>query len=189
LLVEANIELADCDAIAYGHGPGSFTGLRIAAAMAQGLALGANLPVIGISSLRVLAQTGLDELEVEHRIDYKYILVASDARIQEVYWGCYKAVATELAAPVIDDQLSAPELVSLPQNVPASNCYGVGNAWYIYKDALEYLSMQLAKIIAVEYPSAAALVKLAKEAFLQGKLLRPEEAVPVYLRDRVTHSK
>lgn len=177
LLEECGISLSACDAIAFGCGPGSFTGLRIAAAVAQGLALGANLPLISVSSLEILAQTAKEKFS-EALPPGSTILVMVDARIKEVYWGTYEVTETGLVKAQIADKLNAP--TDIPQSL---STMVVGNAIEHYKNELEYF-IPFSK--DVFYPQADALVQIAIQDFIHKKFVTPEKALPVYLRDKVT---
>lgn len=185
LFADEGLSLNDCDVITFGRGPGSFTGLRIAASVTQAFAFGAELPVIPLSSLQVLAQTTFDELDC----DEKYVLVAIDARKQEVYWACYH-VKAGLLTPIIDEQLSRPDEVALPPGVLGNCCYVAGNAWRVYQEALQAVYQQCKKPeLLIEYPEASSMLRLAKHAFLKGEAVTAEQALPIYLRDRVVDTK
>ena len=175
LLAEADLALAQLDAIAFGCGPGSFTGLRLAAGVTQGLAFGADLPVIPISSLQVLAQTAYRELHVTQ------VISALDARMQEVYWGAYQ-FDDNLMIAVIPDSLCQPANVSMPE---IGNWVGVGDAWLTY----ELLGSKSNNIGPEVYPHARDLLTLATAAWAANKVVAPEQALPVYLRAKTTWSK
>jgi tRNA threonylcarbamoyladenosine biosynthesis protein TsaB len=184
LITQAGIVLQNCDAIAFGRGPGSFTGLRIAASIAQGLAFGAQLPVISVSSLQILAQTAVDTLRNEDALlEKKTILVINDARMQEVYWNYYQITNGSVTA-LNDDSLDPPAKVQLTENLD----YAVGNGWTNYATELAHLAPKIKNILPIDYPNATALLQLAKQEFLRGNVKKAEEALPVYIRDKVTHS-
>lgn len=172
LLSLKKLKLNQLDAIAFGCGPGSFTGLRVAASVVQGLAYAASLPVIAVSSLAVLAQTVYDEIGREN------IAVAVDARMQEVYWGFYQA-QENLMRLSGKEQVIPPSLVVFPQDIKT---YGVGNGWDIYQDQFPF---KPSKIDAKALPKASSMLALAKQKYLCKEWLAPAEAVPVYLRDNV----
>lgn len=177
LLAEAGLRLGQLDAIAVGRGPGGFTGIRIGVGVVQGLALGADLPVVPLSSLQVLAQTAYVKLGKER------ILVGQDARMKEVYWAGYCADDKGLMRAVIEDQLSLPEDVELPlENV--GWCV-VGDAWQQYEQALgarlQGISFETAEAV---FPEAQYLSLLAADLFAGGHSVAPEEALPVYLRGK-----
>jgi len=127
LLIEANTALTDLDAIVFGCGPGSFTGVRIAASVTQGLAFGAGLPVTPVSTLQTLAQGAYRELGAQQ------VLTGWDARMDEVYWGQYALDSSEqIMLPLIEDGLYAPDAVPLPASggsaPPSSLESGKGSA-------------------------------------------------------------
>ncbi len=179
VLAEAEIVLADVDAIAFGRGPGAFTGLRIAAGVTQGLALATELPVIGISTLAALAQQVYETHQDTH------ILTALDARINEVYWGQY---IVEQGRVVLDGE----EKVILPHEISSIHSEqwaGVGSGWAAYSDELHAVAKgHLKSIYADIEPSAEYIAKLAVYKFAAGNLLSVEEAQPIYLRDKVAQT-
>lgn len=170
LLQKANLKLAQLDAIAFGCGPGSFTGVRLAASIAQGLAYGANLPVIPVSTLRILAQTAYDKFACTQT------LVIQDARMEQVYWGAYQMI-DGLMETIIPDAIAYPERIAFSR---AGNWTGIGDAWQIYQNQLQYFfSLQI--INDQIFPEAKSLIKLAIAAFKQQKTVPPHLALPVYL--------
>jgi tRNA threonylcarbamoyladenosine biosynthesis protein TsaB len=123
VLAEAGVGLGALSAIAFGRGPGAFTGVRLAASVTQGLAFGAGIPVVPVSDLRALAQRALAVDPAVQRV-----LACTDARMREVYWGCFERL-DGLAAPACDEQLSAPEAVRLPagwKRKPDAQAYASG---------------------------------------------------------------
>lgn len=171
LLKSKNIALNQLDAITFGCGPGSFTGVRIATSITQGLAFALNIPVISISSLAALAQTAYEEK------GYKKLLAAVDARIQEVYWGAYEVNDQGLVV------LHGKEHVTPPQDIIISSddWNGAGNAWEIYKDQLTYKPTHSYDCL----PTAASIAILAKEKYHQKSWLNAADICPTYLRDSV----
>ena len=175
LLAEAGLALSALDALAFGRGPGSFTGVRLAASLAQGLAFGAGLGVVAVSDLRALAQRALD-LEPGCRA----VRVCNDARMGEVYWADY-TTSEGLAQATGAEQVGPPAQLT---RAPAG-ALGVGRGFAVYP--------QLAACSAVTVPSgwerllprAADIVHLALPAVRRGALLSPEQALPIYVRDRV----
>jgi len=172
LLRESAITLRELDGIAYGAGPGSFTGLRIACAVTQGLAFGADLPVVGVSTLQSIAeQTGADR-----------VLTVLDARMAEVYWAAYRREGTGWAA-VIEPQLALPQSVTVP---PGDGWVGAGNGFVALGEVLRpRLAAQLARIDDTLMPDAAAMAPLAVQAFERGAGMDAALAAPIYLRDKV----
>ena len=173
LLAEAGLTASQLTAIAYSCGPGSFTGVRIAAAAAQGLAFGWDLPVLAISSLQTLAQTA-------YRLaGYERVVSMFDARMNEVYVAAY-VLQQGLMQAVIAETLCAPDKLPV---LAAEPWIVVGNGG-IY---VEFIQQQLTvKTIQTEmYPHAYDLAVLAQAAWQQGRAQAPELALPVYLRDSV----
>ncbi len=125
LLGDAGTSLRELDAIAFGRGPGSFTGVRLAASIAQGLAFGADLGVVAISDLRALAQRAFD-----HDSRVTRALVCNDARMQEVYWGCFERGSDGLAVDGAPERVGAPASVHLPASWPEAAGVGRGFAAY-----------------------------------------------------------
>lgn len=173
LLKEAGIGLRGLDAIAFGRGPGSFTGLRIGAGIAQGLAFGAGLPVVPVSSLAALAQG----------IDAGRVLAAFDARMQQVYWGAYRRNAQGLVEPLQAEMVADPAAVPLPEG---RGWVGGGSGWDAYGPQLaQRLGGVVERRVAGALPQARHLAMLAAAAFAAGQAVSAEEAVPVYIRDDV----
>ena len=174
VLAEAGLRLAQLDALAFGRGPGAFTGLRVATAMAQGLAFAVDLPVVPVSTLAALAQQGLRTHQSTQ------VLSAIDARMDEVYWGAFTA-SDGLMVPV------APEVVVAPQNVTA-----VAGAWFGMGTGWAFREQMAAKVIACQidaWPHAHDIATLAAAVVKQGKAVPAEQAMPVYLRDKVALKK
>lgn len=180
LLADAKLKLSQLDAIAFGCGPGSFTGIRLAASIVQGLAFGANLPVVPISTLHAMAQAAFTELKAEN------VLVALDARMGEIYWGAYRLNdSRKFMEPMIKDRIGSAISVELPESY--HQWIGVGSGWDIYGDILR----ERCKILNVKngvYPRANEVAKLGVRGFLQGLAVSPQLALPVYLRDEVAKS-
>jgi len=177
LLADAGIRPGALDAIAFGRGPGSFTGVRIAAGMTQGIAFGADLPVIPVSTLAALAQGAVREQAVTD------VLAALDARMQEVYWGAFRCDHEGLVAGVDEERVCAPEAVECPQQVDWT---GAGSGWATYSEVLaQRCAVPAAAVYAQQQPHAADVARLAARALAQGETLAPEQAIPVYLRNNV----
>jgi tRNA threonylcarbamoyladenosine biosynthesis protein TsaB len=178
LLKEGNISLKDLDAIAFGAGPGSFTGLRIAAAMAQGLAFGANKPVVPISSLRAMADEAHEQTGAEQ------VMVALDARKNEVYWALYRWDDHEGMKLVQTEEVLLPSEVSLPDHL--NEWVAVGNGFQVYHAAFETKLSGEAKSIHPDImPQATAIARCAIHDLAQGKAVDAHLALPTYIRDNV----
>lgn len=214
LLAEAHLRLRDLDAIAFGRGPGSFTGVRLAATVTQGLAFGADLGVVPISDLQAVAQRAFDLADAPPP---SRILVCNDARMHEVYWACFERGADGLAIPEGEEHVSKPSEVRLPRSWPTA--LPAGRGFIAYAAALSAAVPSVTNALA--HPSAAAspteaasrpsgtvlglpspriepswvqllprateIALLAAPAVAAGRLLPPEAATPIYLRDNVTH--
>lgn len=180
VLKQAGIGLDKLDAIAYGRGPGSFTGIRICTSMTQGLALGLDLPVIGISTLAAMAQMAITEHQAEQ------VLCTIDARMGEVYWGQFMAV-DGVATLVGEEVVSVPSEVQLALN-PLQPIVGCGTGFDAYPDLLA-LGSGIVALNAVKYPDARAMLKLADVGIKAGFCTAVDELEPVYLRDTVTWKK
>jgi tRNA threonylcarbamoyladenosine biosynthesis protein TsaB len=173
LLGEAGLRIAELDAIAFGRGPGSFTGLRIGAGVAQGLAFAADRPVVPVSSLATLAQG----------IEADRVLAAFDARMRQVYWGVYQRNAQGLVAPMHAELVADPSAVPLPEG---RGWVGGGSGWDAYTGPLQQrLGSVVERWVAGATPQARNLMALAAVAFTEGRTLPPEAAIPVYIRDDV----
>jgi len=180
LLQEAHSDLSQCDAIAFGEGPGSFTGIRIAISVAQGLAFGSGKPVIPVSSLHILAQS----VYRLHQAESGYVAV--DARMEEVYFAHYRLDKnTGLMQAVIQDCLLRPEEIPSSDD---STLHLAGDGWGVYLLLKEKAKQFPADRLHFDvFPHAHDLALLAANLFLQGKVIDPQQASPVYLRDKVTH--
>lgn len=177
LLAEAGLELAALDAIAFARGPGAFTGLRIAAAVTQGLAFGAGLPVIPVSTLAALAQGAASERGADR------VLAAMDARMNEVYWGAFGRGEDGLVHAL------GAECVRPPEQVPAvegDGWFAAGDGWAAHGAALEArLGVRLIGRDEARYPRAQDVARLALAVHRREGFLAAAQALPVYLRDRV----
>ena len=175
LLESLELESARLDCIAFGCGPGAFTGLRIGASVAQSLAFGLGLPVCRISSLAALAFA----VEVEHPA---LIAVCTDARMGEVYSGLYKRAGDEVR-PVLPDRLLAPDELELPGD---SRVVAVGSGWGAHPELQQRFSSRMIACDPEARPEASAVMALAAIDFAAGRHISAFDALPNYLRDRVT---
>lgn len=177
LLAGAELRLRELDAIAFGRGPGGFTGVRLAASIAQGLAFGAGVPVVPVSDLLAVAQRAMDtDASVVH------VLVCNDARMQEVYWGCFERGEDGLARAVGPERVGRPETVELPLHWSGA-IHGAGRGFRVYPQLAARAGF--AGLYAELLPRAAEIARLAVPELLAGRTVAPEHAVPVYLRDDV----
>jgi tRNA threonylcarbamoyladenosine biosynthesis protein TsaB len=170
LLKSNNVKLNHLDAIAFGCGPGSFTGIRIAASVAQGLAFPFQIPLIPISSLKILAATAYQERQ------WSKVLIAVDARMQEVYWAQYEM---KQGVPVLlgSESVIKPKAIAFPAT---DEWYAVGDGWGIYSQEMNF--NPLARDVKL-LPNAAALISLAEVCFKEGETLSCLEAFPHYIRN------
>lgn len=178
LLTAQGVTLQDLDAIAFGRGPGSFTGLRIAAATAQGLALAANLPVLPISTLQALA------VQAQQQYFARKLLTVIDARMNEVYWCAWQVHEGEPQA-LVAEQLTKPEML-LPDVLDDQDWLLVGSGCHYAERLPPWVRSHLCQEVPDLLPDAAAIAQLAALAWSRGEALDAAEAQPIYLRDQVT---
>lgn len=181
LLAEAGIPVTAVDAIAFGRGPGSFTGVRIAASIVQGIAFAAGRPVVPVSTLAALALGGLREAGMSR------VLAALDARRDEVYWGCYWADDSGL--PVLQgvEAVCSPAAVTAPAD---TDWLGVGSGWDSYGPVLmQQFQQRVVRVLPDLEPRAADVARLAQGAVARGQTVAAEQAIPVYLRNNVADVK
>ena len=171
-LGEAGIDLSALDGIAFGAGPGSFTGLRMACGVAQGLAFGAGLRVLGVGSLEALAlDAGCEQ-----------VYACVDARMNEAYCAAYRVVRGTVEA-VIEPVVAAPDRAPLP---PGAGWQGRGNGFAAYGAALsERFGTNVGNIDALALPRASAVARLAALRFARGEAVEVAQAAPLYVRDKV----
>jgi len=179
MLNKANLTLKELDAIAWGRGPGSFTGVRIGTGIMQGLALGANKPVIGISTLATMAQQAMDEHGATD------VIAAIDARMNEVYWGVFKNIEG-IATLVGQEMVVKPEAIDNAA-LEDTQYMAVGTAWSAYPALKDIANIEVNTDIL--YPSSHAMAPLAKAQFRLGHAVDVDDASPVYVRDTVTWQK
>lgn len=183
LLTEARLTRRDLNGIAVGRGPGAFTGVRLAISVAQGLALGLDLPVVPVSSLAALA---LDAPYAPEQRD-NAILAVVDARMGEIYAATFRRTVDGLVEAISDETVGPAEAWSPPKTLSESQRWSVvGTGWDAYREALaSRLATTPAFADGARYPQARAVLRLAMPEFARGTGLAPEAALPVYLRDKV----
>ena len=172
LLREEGVKLAQLDGIAFGAGPGSFTGVRIACGVAQGLALGADLPVVGVCTLQALVQaSGHDK-----------VIAALDARMGEIYHAAYeKRVGAWVT--ICEPSFCLPQAAP---DVAGHGWFGAGSGFAVYGTVFnERYAGQLAGMDGQAVPQASAIAELAALKFAAGRGVDAAQAMPVYLRDKV----
>ncbi|GAB4268993.1 MAG: tRNA (adenosine(37)-N6)-threonylcarbamoyltransferase complex dimerization subunit type 1 TsaB [Methylomicrobium sp.] len=176
LMAEAGIQPTDLTGLAFGRGPGSFTGVRIATGVIQGIAFALDLPVVPVSTLAALAQDCFEDMPVEAAF------ASIDARMDEVFWGVYardrdgfaELIGIEAVGPA--DSVIFPDLTGV----------GVGSGWRAYPDILtRRLGDRVVGIESDRLPKASIIAKLGVLGFAKHEALPVERAMPVYLRDKV----
>ena len=177
VLKEGGVRLADLDGIAYGRGPGAFTGVRIGVGVVQGLAFGAGLQTVGISNLAAVAQ------QVARPGDR--VLVCMDARMDQVYWSSFaREPGAELVTPL------AAERVDSPDNVADGNYTALaGTGFKAYPQLRARLASGARIVHEAALPHACDIALLAEAEFRAGRAKPATEAEPVYVRDQVAHVK
>jgi tRNA threonylcarbamoyladenosine biosynthesis protein TsaB len=178
LLHEAGVALVQLDAIAFGRGPGAFTGVRLAAGVAQGLAFAADLPLMPISDLRALAAQVLLLAGAPPRA-----LICQDARMDEVYWGCFERLGEAVRA-LGAEAVAAPGKIMLPPAWDRAAVAGAGSGFGAYAARLAAVAGQLTAVFPDLRPRAREIARLAVDDGL-ASAIPAEQAQPVYLRDDV----
>ncbi|HGY9592402.1 TPA: tRNA (adenosine(37)-N6)-threonylcarbamoyltransferase complex dimerization subunit type 1 TsaB [Vibrio campbellii] len=182
VLKEAGLTLQDLDALAFGRGPGSFTGVRIGIGIAQGLAFGADLPMIGVSTLAAMAQASY---RLHGATD---VAVAIDARMSEVYWARYTRQENGEWAGVDAECVIPPARLAEEAQADDKTWTKAGTGWDAYQEELGKLPLNLTSG-DVLYPDSQDIVILAEQELKKGNTVPVEESSPVYLRDNVTWKK
>jgi tRNA threonylcarbamoyladenosine biosynthesis protein TsaB len=201
VLAEGGVALAALDAVAFGRGPGAFTGLRIAAGVTQGLAFGAGLPVVPVSDLAALAARAA----VRH--DRRHVLACLDARMAQVYWAAYDCADPAAPVALTPERVSDPEtlgdirleFVDRPEKGDANlfrtakkvcvPFFGVGHGFSGYPALVGLLGDRLAGFDAELLPHAREVALIGAAEVAAGRTVHPEDAQPVYLRDEVAHRR
>ena len=188
ILAQAGIMLHQVDALVFGRGPGSFTGVRIGAGIAQGLAFGAELPVIPVSNLAAMAQAAYVQYQAEN------VLTAIDARMNEVYFAQWRAqkVRSDFGEfldwqPMIAEQVCSPsKAIEQVVQQHRENAVLAGTGWAAYP---ELSDVNLGKATEITLPSALYMLDLALPKWFAGETISPLEIEPIYLRNEVTWKK
>ncbi|MDH2927109.1 tRNA (adenosine(37)-N6)-threonylcarbamoyltransferase complex dimerization subunit type 1 TsaB [Lonepinella koalarum] len=185
ILGQSGLRLNQLDALVFGRGPGSFTGVRVGASVAQGLAFGVDLPVIAVSNLTAMAQAAYQQHQAEQ------VLCAIDARMNEVYFSALKAEKVRLEIgeflqwqEIITEQVCSPQRLLEQANTLSGNWLTVGTGWQAY------LSLNnVAKNSEITLPSAKYMLSVAVPMWFAKQTIAATEIEPVYLRNEVTWKK
>jgi len=201
VLQEAGYDIKEIDVLAFAHGPGAFTGVRVATGVVQAISYGADLPVASISSLAALAQ-GYSKTLYSKRKQANKVLVASDARMNEIYFGAYEMYpkGTSFGAHQGFMTLTDKEYVIKPEQLQTTlneldldkSWQLTGNGWSVYKEQLYAVSEQCAPLpysddmmLKLSYPEARHVAFLAFKEIANNTLLKTDQISPVYLRNNV----
>ena len=182
ILTESGVSLNQLDALAFGRGPGSFTGVRIGIGIAQGLAMGADLPMIGVSTLATMAQGAFRQMGATQ------VLAAIDARMGEVYWGQYQRQNDGVWVGENTEAVFTPERAQQNVMALAGEWASVGTGWGTYPDMAAATPITLVDG-QIMLPQAEDMLPLALVDFALGKMTAVENAQPTYLRNEVTWKK
>ena len=179
VLREADVGVADLDAIVLGNGPGSFIGMRIAASVAQGLAHAGGLQVVPVSSLACVAAQVFDETDASE------VIVAQDAHMGEVYLGAYRRGEHGLPDAIVDERLQTQTPIDVLDASSAGSRVAAGLGWQRYPALLAANEDCIGNTSAVLYPRARFLLPLGNAALAAGDSIAPQDLVPTYLRSKV----
>ncbi|MTH47166.1 tRNA (adenosine(37)-N6)-threonylcarbamoyltransferase complex dimerization subunit type 1 TsaB [Intestinirhabdus alba] len=182
ILADGGVALSDVDALAYGRGPGSFTGVRIGIGIAQGLALGAGLPTIGVSTLATMAEGAWRKSGATR------VLAAIDARMGEVYWAEYQRDESGDWHGEESEAVLKPEQVAARLRQLAGEWFTVGTGWSAWPELGKESGLML-RDGGVQLPAAEDMLPIARLLLAAGKTVAVEHAEPVYLRNEVAWKK
>lgn len=201
LLQEAGLALTDLQAVVFGRGPGAFTGLRTACSVAQGLAFGASLPVLPIDTLLAVAEEARAANAVAGAVPVTRVLAVMDARMAQVYVAAYEYTPNAVEATTASagetgpmqgtwrcvqaPELHSPESLYWPADWAQDSFIAAGNAWPVYVSRWP-TALTASQVTAL--PTAAALLRLTPAAWAAGAAVPPEEALPLYIRDKVAQT-
>ena len=188
LMADAGLKPQQLDALAFGCGPGSFTGVRIATGVIQGIAFGADLPVVPVSTLAAIAQDFFDNNKAQgERLKANFHLfnvafTAMDARMGEIFWGVYQRDEQGFAKLIGKESVTPAVAVEFPD----LSGVGVGSGWGVYnQELMTRLAGRVSYCETENLPRAGAIARLGARGFEQGLAVAVEQAMPVYLRDKV----
>ncbi len=176
LMTQAGLLPQQLDAVAFGRGPGSFTGVRIATGVIQGIAFACDLPVVPVSTLAAIAQHHFNHS------DCSTAFVAMDARMGEIFWGVYQKQASGLAGLYGEESVTPAKSISFPKQFGD----GLGTGWASDGEQLQQLlGRYVENIDDACLPRSAAIAQLGVEGYQQQQAVAVERALPVYLRNKV----
>jgi tRNA threonylcarbamoyladenosine biosynthesis protein TsaB len=179
LLADAGASLSDLDAIVLGNGPGSFIGMRIAASVAQGLAFGASLQIVPVSSMAAVAARVI----AEH--DAGEVIVSQDAHMQEVYLGIYRPDRDGNPDAISSERLHGLSAIAELDTSPNPSRFGAGYGWQRYPELLVANRDRVTNVVDILHPHASDLLGLATIALEKGGAIEPQDISPAYLRQKV----
>lgn len=180
LLSEAGLSLQQLDGVAFGRGPGSFTGVRIAASVVQGLAFGLDIPVLPVSTLQAMAHRAWRINKIS------YSLVAIDARMGEVYWSACHLEQQGQVELLTEEKVISPDAIHIPGDMIGYPWHALGTGWKSYGDRmLECLGIDLLSSEPEWFPHSHDIAVMAQYALIKGQGVPVENALPVYLRNQV----
>ncbi|AHG75554.1 hypothetical protein X808_10310 [Mannheimia varigena USDA-ARS-USMARC-1296] len=179
LLTQANIQIKDVNYLVFGRGPGSFTGVRVGVSVAQGLAMGANLPVVAVSNLKAMAEEAYQKLGAEK------VIALIDARMNEVYFAQFERNGEQWNEVVVE-QVCSPEK-AISQFQVSENVVVVGTGWAAYS---QFSEQNLPLVVSeITLPSAEYMLSIAEVEIQNSNTQSALEIEPVYLRNEVTWEK
>ncbi|MGR8999900.1 MAG: tRNA (adenosine(37)-N6)-threonylcarbamoyltransferase complex dimerization subunit type 1 TsaB [Gammaproteobacteria bacterium] len=190
LMANAGLKPQQLDVLAFGCGPGSFTGVRIATGVIQGIALGADLPVVPVSTLAAIAQEFFDENNVKEKDErlkaelsiFNVAFTAMDARMGEIFWGVYRRDEQGFAELIGKESVTPAAEVEFPDMTGV----GIGSGWGVYQQELmTRLAGRAGYCENDKLPRARAIARLGARGFERGLAVAVEQAMPVYLRNKV----
>jgi len=179
LLDEAEIKVSDLDALVLGNGPGSFIGMRIGASVAQGLAFAAGLNIVPVSSLAAVAAEVFSSHSATH------VAVAQDARMNQVYLGCFVRDDDGLPTAVCNERISDLEKIQQLDTHPGTAWLAAGAGWQRYPSLATMQDVKLEQVTEVLVPRAVHLLGIAGHLLDAGGSIAPEKLQPAYLRNQV----
>lgn len=181
LMAEAGLKPQQLDALAFSRGPGSFTGIRIATGIIHGIALGTDLPVVPVSTLAAIAQHFF-----EHQQQQDTAFVTMDARMNEIFWAVYQQDQCGYAELLGNETVTPAESVEFPDRQGV----GIGSGWGVYAEVLtKRLTDRIKYYESQHLPRAHAIARLAARDYQRGLAVPVEQAMPVYLRDKVAQTE